>query len=378
MVEAKAGAARRSLIVEGGACEGKTLGMLMSLMNQISHPSPNPSSPQILIITPTPSAAHSLQQLLPSVKPSDRSLTIHSRDPREDARNLLRTQPNVVIGTVARFEELAGEGGAKGKGRAGLRLEGVRWVGVEEGVWEDGEARESWKRLLLQTGEGKLRTELKYIVLSSKPPSQDLFRFISSLHPPPHPSPLSIRGRLDVDFLRSPFVKHFHISTPTPINSLLPIHQSLLLQLSTLIFCSTPGSLRSLSQALDERRAEYSSLHPDDSPQNSHVFFPSRSSSRSSSSPSPGKSNTTTAPFLTTPFEGHTSDRVACVVNWDGVISMETIQRAKKLDPHGSARRVIITFTSTSEEEATFLEAIEELEVELSSAEELKDLALGI
>jgi len=126
---------------------------------------------------------------------------------------------------------------------------------------------------------------LQYIILSSRPPSPAFSTFIASLHPPPHPVPISIVGQHDVDFLRSPFVKHFRsfspllpssppispahlftpsfssdISTPTPITALLPIHQTLLSQLTTLIFCSTPSSLRSLSQALDERRAEYSSL----------------------------------------------------------------------------------------------------------------------
>jgi len=75
----------------------------------------------------------------------------------------------VVIGTVARVEELMGGGvKGKGKGRAGLRLDGVRWVGVEEGVWEDGETREGWKRLVGMMGEGRLRRDLRVSLLGGE------------------------------------------------------------------------------------------------------------------------------------------------------------------------------------------------------------------
>ena len=56
---------------------------------------------------------------------------------------------------------------------------------------------------------------------------------------------------------------------------------------------------------------------PDDSPANNHVLFPS-----SLSSPGQATGNST-VPFLTTPFLGHTADRVSCVVNWDGTLSAD-------------------------------------------------------
>lgn len=105
----------------------------------------------------------------------------------------------------------------------------------------------------------------KYIVLSSKPPSQDLFRFISSLHPPPHPSPLSIRGRLDVDFLRSPFVKHFR-SFPPSRSSFFVIHINQLLHISLPPDISTPTPTTLFSQSISlsssNSRRSSSAQHP--------------------------------------------------------------------------------------------------------------------
>lgn len=66
--------------------------------------------------------------------------------------------------------EMATGRGAKGKGIVGLKLDGVRWVAVEEGVWEDAEARESWKRIV-DMDEGKLRKDVKV--------SHRLFRAVS-------------------------------------------------------------------------------------------------------------------------------------------------------------------------------------------------------
>jgi superfamily II DNA/RNA helicase len=148
---------KRSCVVEGGACEGKTTGMVASLLNEVRRPQSERAScrsarlnslicsfpptqiipavrgPQVLLVAPTRTAAESLALLPHSFK----SILIESFDPREDARKLARGQQHVVIGTPGRFVEMI-------RAREALQLGGVRWVGVEEGVWDSEAGRAAW------------------------------------------------------------------------------------------------------------------------------------------------------------------------------------------------------------------------------------------
>lgn len=221
----------------------------------------------------------------------------------------------MVIGTVQRCMELAG-GGVKGKGRpgSGLNLSGVRWVGVEEEVWKDSAARESWKKMVecgmgglkpdvkvsrVETRRTRVRNKLPVLMRLCFEPCSTLSlchgkrrrtsaststrsclrpsrRHSTSPASPTWPSSgrrqssTSVRLPLSVvllpclllaDITRSSYAD---ISTTTPLESLLPIHQAVLLRTPTLIFCSTPTSVRCLSSALATHRAESHTISQSD------------------------------------------------------------------------------------------------------------------
>lgn len=120
------------------------------------------TSPQILLLTASQAQARSFAHILPPSTKSQSFQTFESFDPREDIRKLLLRPPQVGIGTAGRALELTKGRRGGGGSTSALRLDGVRWIGVEEGAFDDEEARKGWDFVVRAVG-----AEFKARVLST-------------------------------------------------------------------------------------------------------------------------------------------------------------------------------------------------------------------